>query len=287
MPVCKHCGKKGLFLKLNARGLCDDCAKLAAETESKTVVTIDPFATSRSETESIGHESEESLCKTIINELVNRGFNASDFRIEHRTLDYTSVFKGLSDFLRVKSTDNVQWVSILVTPQDIEKYKDSPLFERQVNKSEFHWKAYINTGSNLQQYYDIIENAARSATDVYGDNRELTEQEKPVVDYLASLLVECGANENDMYLYLLANELDLIYHSIAGSIRLKAYKKKGGYVLINERFKEQSKLADNGKLVFSEIEELNILKENYIPFLIEEANVTPHDMSHYIKYSSQ
>jgi len=270
MATCKNCGKKGLFLHLNVRGLCADCAKLAQSVPSSTAITIGIDGINKGrEYAGVGHMDEEQVCKYFIDELVKRGKERDKFKIEHRAQDYTSLVYGLSDFMRVKVTSNVKWISIEIGTADREKYKDSPLFEKQTNKNEIHWKSYYDSDEDLKNYVDIAAGAFMA--EVYGTVRELTDKEKEAADYLYDLFLECGATPDDFYLYILANEFELIFRSQYGSIRVKAYaKKKGGYIIDN-RFDEYKIDAANGKLAYVELNELDILKEKYIPSKIKKA----------------
>lgn len=285
MAKCKNCGKKGLFLHLNARRLCADCAKLAQSVPSSTAITIGIDGINKGrEYSAVGHMDEEQVCKYFIEELVKRGKERDKFKIEHRAQDYTSLVYGLSDFMRVKVTSNIKWISISVGTADREKYKDSPMFEKQTNKNEIHWKSYYDSDEDLKNYVNIAAGAFRA--EVYGTVRELTEKEKAVADYLYNLFLECCAEPEDFYLYILTSEFELIFHSQYGSVRVKAYaKKKGGYVIDNS-FDEYKIDAANGKFTYVELEELDILKEKYIPSKIKKAldDKYVNDMSNYLKY---
>ena len=285
MAICKNCGKKGLFLHLNARGLCADCAKLAQSVPSSTAVTIGIDGINKGrEYAAVGHMDEEQVCRYFIDELVKRGKERDKFKIEHRAQDYTSLVYGLSDFMRVKVTSNVKWISIGVGTADREKYKDSPLFQKQTNKNEIHWKSYYDNDEDLKQYVDIAAGAFMA--EVYGNVRDLSDKEKEAADYLYDLFLECGAAPEDFYLYILSNEFELIFHSQYGSVRVKAYaKKKGGYIIDN-RFDEHKIAAVNGKLAYVELNDLDFLKEKYIPNKIKKALDDKYvdDMSNYIKY---
>ena len=285
MATCKNCGKKGLFLKLNVRGLCSECAELARSRVPSGQIRFGiGEQTNNEDVVKIGHSEEEAACNFFIDELVKRGKSKEKFRIEHRSQEYTSLFYELSDFLRVKITDNVKWITICLSPEDREKYKDCELFEEQKNKNEAHWKSYFNSIDDLARYVDIAANAP--AAEVYGFTRELTEKEQSIADYLVKLFVECGAESEDFYLYNLTNEFELMYHSQFGNIRVKAFAKKPGGYVVDGRFDEYGFKLEKNRLQFEELADLDILKEKYIPEKIKKGldDKYSSDMKYYIKY---
>lgn len=287
MSKCKSCGKSGLFLFINSRGLCKDCAEKNKNLTSqiKIHIGLDDINTPKIGVEKLGHEDEERACEYFIDELVKKGRNRDKFKIEHRAQEYTSLVYGLSDFIRIKITDNTKWISIFVSDEDKKKYENSPLFVKQIDKAAFHWKSYFESFDDLSKYIDLAFNAP--VVEVYGTDRPLTEKENEVAEYLVNLFKECGANKDDFFLYILSNEYELIYHSQLGRVRVKVYgKKKGGYIS-DAKFSEYGIEVEKDRFSFIELSELDILKERFIPGVINRALVVDKynsDMQYYKKY---
>lgn len=286
MAICTNCGKRVFLLKLNARGLCEECAnKARARVPSGQIAIGCDGIRSNKGLESIGHEAEEKACKFFIENLAARGFDKEKFTIEHRAQDYTSlVYSELSDFLRIKITNSVKWLSIALCEEDREKYYNSPLFTAQKNKNQIHWKSYFDNEEDIERYLDLAANAPRDI--FYGTRQTLTEKEKEVAEYLRCMFIECGADADDFYLYILKSEFELLYHSQFGSIRVKVFsRKKGGYI-IDSRISEYGFEDNDGRLSFSDISELSLLKDQYIPQKIKDGlnDRYSNDMKHYIKY---
>ena len=199
MAKCKECGRKGFFLRLNARGLCPECSEKALATPKSGQIN---FTTSgvahRSPDIDIGHSDERLACQFFIDSLAERGKDISKFKIEHRSADYTSlVYDDLNDFIRIKMTDNVSWISIALSDDDRIAHENDPLFDLQKEKSRRHWRSSFRSINQLPLYLDMANNAC--VTHSIGYDRTLTDQEKKIADHLYDLYLNCGAQAEDMY----------------------------------------------------------------------------------------
>lgn len=289
MAKCKNCGKKGLFLKLNARGLCPECAaKADAAPKSGQIIIGFNDINIGQEDRAIGHNDEEEACQFFIDELVKRGKELSRFKIEHRSSDYTSLVFDLDDFIRIKITDNVKWISLSLSMEDQQKFMNDPLFASQSNKQVRHWRSDFQSFDDLEKYVDLAEHACMPTT--YNYDRDLTDKEKTVADYLMHLFIECGADPNKFYCHILSQEAELIYNSQFGDIRFKAYAKKaGGYIILDRDFSTAGIKADKNRLPFTELSDLDFLKEHLIPIKIEKGLDSKYscEMQYYAKYPIQ
>lgn len=286
MPTCKNCGKKGIFLRLNSRGLCKECAEKAAATPrtGQIVITVSGVV-HRDATASIGHDEEEKACQYFIDELVKRGKDRSRFKIEHRSSEYTSLFYDLDDFIRIKITDNVHWISIAVTEDDADKYSSDPLFAGQKNKQQRHWRSDFENESDLERYLDLADHACLPTT--YNYNRSLKENEIKILDYLMQLFIDCGADPNKFYCRILSEQAELLYNSQTGNILFKAYMRKpGGYLVLDYDFKSAGIKNEKDRYTFTELSELDFLKDKLIPIKIKAGieNKYRSDMRYYTKY---
>ncbi len=286
MARCRECGKKGLFLKLNARGLCEECAEKAKmASKSGQIIFTDDIKNTDDNYASIGHNDEVSACQFFIDRLVERGKEIEKFKIEHRASDYTSlVYDGYNDFIRIKLTDNVSWVSIALSREDQNKYMNDPLFDSQRNKNQRHWRSDLDSIDQLQQYVDMAENACISIS--LEEVRELTEKEKTVADYLYDLFVECGAKPKYIYYDTFSQELAILYKCINGRIKFKAYAKKpGGYIIMDHDFDSTKIKGEKHRFLFSELSELDCLKEKVIPLKIQSGDeMAKYYKDHYTRY---
>lgn len=303
MPTCNACGKKGLFLKLNARGLCKECAEKAKEApkssqialsfklsdekaeeatrQSRIVLSINDL----SENSKLGHEDERRACQYFIDKLVERGKDASLFKIEHRSENYTSlIYDEFNDFIRIKITKNVSWISIALTDEDQQKHMNDPLFDHPEGKDRRHWISYFLTFDQLERYLEVAENACYSMP--IGTERAVTNQEKVIADYLYDLFISCGAEPENMYYYLLAQEFEILYKCGAGSIRFKAYaKKQGGYLIMDNDYRTAKLKGEKNRIAFTELSELDCLKAKLIPIKIERGNeMAKYYKERYLKY---
>lgn len=273
MARCKECGKKGLCLKLNARGLCEECAEKAKMApRSGQIIITKGGINSGNEYVSIGHADETNACQFFVNKLVERGKDIALFKIEHRTPDYTSlVYDEYNDFIRIKITDKVSWISIALSNEDRNQYKDAPLFDSQENKGQRHWRSYFENIDQLQQYLELAENACVSIP--LGTVRDVSEKEKAIADYIYDLFIDCGAEPENMFYYTLAHEFEIMYKCGAGNIRFKAYaKKSGGYILMDRDFESTKIKGENNRFLFKELPNLDCLKDELIPLKIARGN---------------
>lgn len=286
MATCKECGKKGLFLKLNARGLCPDCAEKAKAAPRSGQFTISIGGVNAgAEYASIGHGDEEAACQYFIDELVKRGKDKALFKIDHRAADYTSlVYDEFNDFIRIKMTDNVCWISLALTNDDQKAHMDDPLFSSQADKGKRHWRSDFDDIGQLERYLELAENACHSIP--LGTPRDVTEKEKIIADYLYDLFIKCGAEPEYMYYYTLANEFELLYRCGAGAVRFKAYARKpGGYINIDRDFEAAKIKGEKYRFAFSELSELDCLAEKLIPIKINNGiEYEKYSKEHYTRY---
>ena len=93
--------------------------------------------------------------------------------------------------------------------------------------------------------------------------------QRKVADYLYDLFISCGAEKDKMLFYTLSDEFELSYNTANTGIRFKAYAKKpGGYLRMD--YDMQKMIGyDDIKYPFSELSDLDCLKEKVIPYLIE------------------
>lgn len=267
MTVCSGCGKKGLFLKLNARGLCSDCAE-KANTSGQIVISAAGVNT-RASYADLGHNAETDACQYFIDRLVERGKDRNLFKIDHRAADYTSlVYDEFNDFIRIKITNNVAWISIALSKEDREMYADDPLFYEQKNKNQRHWRSDFESIDQLCIYLDMAENACVSMG--IGSPREATDQEKRIADYLFDLFMSCGAEPENMYYITYADEFELAYMMANTGIQFKAYAKKpGGYLRLDNYMSTVLK-GEKNKYPFADLAELDCLKAEVIPYKIDQ-----------------
>ena len=269
MAQCSGCGKKGLFLKLNARRLCEECAQKAQDANGfgEIRISVDGVSKASNKTD-LGHADEVSICQYFIDRLVERGKDIEMFKIEHRSSDYTSlVYDERNDFLRVKMTENTAWLSIALSDEDCIKYADDPLFYDQKNKNQRHWKSYFESIEQLPIFVDMAYNACFTVG--LGSARAVKDQERIVADYLYDLFVSCGAEEDRMYYITYSDEFELTYNTANMGIQFKAYAKKpGGYLRMD--YDMQRIIGwDDIKYPFSELTDLDCLKDEIIPRKID------------------
>ena len=279
MAICKNCGKKGLFLKLNSRGLCSECADLMKATPSSGTMIISSNGVNEGNAnKAVGHSDEESACNYLIDELVKAGFERDKFRIEHRAKDYTSLFYALEDIARIKITDNVKWITIPLCREDRNNPDISSLFEEKT-LSLGHCKSYFDSTDDLATYVKFL--SALTPVEHYGTSRELTDSEKEALDYTFDYMISLGANPDCFYLYILTQEAELIYKSWHCTVRYKLYKKKKGGK-ITYRTITNSQNSDT----FVELSDIKKHEEDIIK-TIQYANSDKfsYDMSDYIKYN--
>ena len=128
----------------------------------------------------------------------------------------------------------------------------------------------------------IKDEIFKYASYVFYPFRMLTDKEKEVLDYTCNYLISLGADSDYFYLYILTQEVELIYKSWRCSIRYKLYKKKKGgrITYISESNSQNSDVFEAISEIkkYGETFEKNIQNANNDKFL--------YDMSGYIKYDS-
>lgn len=278
MVICKGCGKKGMFLNLNSRGLCSECVELMKMDKSSGTIIIGLNGVNTGEVNKVvGHSDEEVACNYLINELVKAGFNRTKFNIEHRSQDYTSLFYALVDIARIKITDNVKWITIPLCTEDRKKTEVASLFEDKTMCLR-HCKSYFHSINELSRYVKYI--SVLTPIEHYGSSRKLTDNEKEVIDYTYNYMVSIGADKDCFYLYPLTQEVELIYKSWHCAVRYKLYKKGGGK--ITYRTITNSRNSDT----FVELSDIRKYEKD-LKKTIQYANSDKYsydDMLNYIKY---
>lgn len=280
MKQCKGCGKKGLFLKLNVRGLCEDCAEKAKLTPKSGQIAISINKGNNKDIEKLGHLDEETACEFFIETLSKRGKDKNLFNIEHRSSEYTSlIYDKNNDFIRIKITDNVSWISLDLDSTDRKQYMNDPLFETQENKNQRHWRSYFKRFDDLEKYVDLAERACVSIP--VGVVRELSDKEKDAIAYTFDYMVSLGADPDSFYIYILTHEVELIYKSWHCSIRYKMYKKKAGGRVAYRTIRNASEEAS-----FENISEIHgFEKELKKTIKAADDDKYEYDMSELTKYS--
>lgn len=286
MARCKACGKTGLFLKLNARSLCEECTKKTQSVlkSGQITISIDGINTNDKNT-SLGHEDEIAACQIFIDKLAECGIDTTLLKIEHRASNYTSlVYDEFNDFLRIEITEKTSWLSINLSNEDRKNYMNSPLFANQQNKNQLHWISYFSSLDQLSRYYEIAEHACISIP--LGITRTITPAEKRIADYIFDLFVSCGADPDRLFFYTLSQEFEMLYNCEAGSIRFKAYKKKpGGYLIMDRDFEMAGIKGEKNRFSFLTLSELDCLKEKIIPLKIKHGReMSKYYKEHYVKY---
>ncbi len=279
MAICKNCGKKGLFLKLNSRGLCSECAELMKNVPSSGTIVIAPSGVNEDSTyKAIGHCDEEAACNYLIDELEKNGFDRDKLRIEHRAKDYTSLFYALQDIARIKITDKVKWISIPLREEDRNNPEISSFFEEKT-LGLGHCKSYFDSIDSLSTYVKFL--SVLTPIEHFGTSRELTDNEKEAINYTHQYMVSLGANADCFYLYTLSQEVELIYKSWHCAVRYKLYKKKKG-----GRISYRTITNSHNSDVFVELSDITKHEKELVK-TIQYANsdMFAYDMSDYIKYS--
>ena len=263
MAKCRECGKSGFLLKVNVRGLCKECAAKAKQRPKSGQIIIG--GEKHEEYARIGHDDERSACQYFIDQLSDRGKDKDLFKIEHRASDYTSlIYDQYNDFLRVKITDRGSWISLDLTEEDREIYKDDPLFEDRGKKNIRHWKSYFEGVDQLERYLAMAEHACTPIPVI--KVRDLTPSERKVADYLCDLFEECGADPGEIYYDIVSGLVEFMYLCRAGSMRFKAYARKpGGYFVLDYIMEKAGITGEKGQFPFTDLSDLDCLKEKVIP----------------------
>lgn len=103
-------------------------------------------------------EREEELIDAILGEL---GELAPDVRTVRRCDDYVSLVYGTNDFVRVKATERVQWISIRMSFEDRKEWEDDPLFDSQKKKNRAHWKVKPASEDEIAELGNVLRNACK------------------------------------------------------------------------------------------------------------------------------
>ena len=215
---------------------------------------------------SIKHDNktEEDICNYFIEKLSSKK-DASLFKIEHRSKDYTSLFYGNNNFMRVKYTPLSKWISFSMFGEIAKENMDNPLFDAQKNKNQFQWKSKFNSFDELSRYIEFAENGCY-VLKVAGDE-PLSEAEQPVADYLKNMLVALGADPKYIKYRHLSDHAEVVY--LGKAIDFKMYKKKSNYIKVDKKIATKQRipfipipnLPYYGKYEFTSLEELDGLQK--------------------------
>ena len=95
---------------------------------------------------------EEAILNNFIDTL---DYKKEDFKIEKKSKEYTTLTYKEHDLLRLKYTDNVQWVKVIVEGDMIKLYSDSPLFETEEKRNQLFWKSILKD-KDLTPYKPLV-----------------------------------------------------------------------------------------------------------------------------------
>ncbi len=101
------------------------------------------------------NECESQLLEIVLSYLSNSE-HAEKLRVERRSRDYLSLICDENDFFRFKYSDRSKWCSIRL-PKSLQlSNQDNELFYAQKNKKQLHWKADLNSMSDLESLKPFI-----------------------------------------------------------------------------------------------------------------------------------
>lgn len=195
-------------------------------------------------------KEEESICEYFISQLSGER-DPAKFVIEHRASEYTSLFYGNNNFLRVKFTPESKWLSFSLSNEDRDKHRNDPLFAMQIDKNLNHWKSEFSSKDDLIKYLELAKNACYELK-VCGDE-PLTEEEQIIADKLKEIMIKAGAKENHFKFRHLTDHAEVCY--IQGRIRFKCMKKKKSWIEVDSRLSK--KLGSTSKFEFNNILEID------------------------------
>ena len=209
-------------------------------------------------------KQEEEICQYFISHL-SSNHDKNKFSIEHRSEEYTSLFYGNNNFIRIKYTPESKWISISPSNEDRVIHINNPLFDMQLNKNQSHWKSKIFSKEDLDKYLDIANNACYELK-VCGDE-PLTAQEKAVADELSNLMIRAGAKDGHFKYRHLSDHAEICY--IQGRIRFKCLKKKPSWIETDYKLAKKSGLGAISQFRFNDITEITKL-QSYLALYIAE-----------------
>lgn len=108
----------------------------------------------------IANNKKENLEETKILTKIASDLNLTNYKIENKSNNYSTLCYLNYDIIRLKYTNKSKWISILLTKDDKKKYINNSLFEQQKNKNQLFWKSIIN--SDIEVYYDFIKNSCNN-----------------------------------------------------------------------------------------------------------------------------
>lgn len=100
-------------------------------------------------------DAEQKLLDKI-SQFLSHNSHFSNLRIEERSSNYRSLCLGYNDFLRFKFTPRSKWISLRLPSHIAKNHRENPLFAAQKNKAQLHWKAEIESITDLDKFEDLI-----------------------------------------------------------------------------------------------------------------------------------
>lgn len=103
---------------------------------------------------------ERSFYNSLVDTLKGK-VEVDDLVVEQRNGDYRTVVYGSwdNDFLRYHFGGDGFWVSVRMSRELMKEYRDSPLFDAQENKRQFHWRSSAKP-DEIGQIGDVIAESA-------------------------------------------------------------------------------------------------------------------------------
>ena len=190
MKKCKICNKKGLFLKLNSEGVCNDCVRLN-EINKKTIEAEKQIAQLNEKIIELNKDIDEK--RNEINNLIdNKGSIILAYKNEMLEKYETEIAKKFKELESVTATLKEKESEVIDTEETIKKNEKSvdSLKSKIIRLKELH---------NAMKYSHEIE------SDLYADARKIYDEEiKPTVDIhlhymdIAELRKKYNDNKNNI-----------------------------------------------------------------------------------------
>lgn len=244
--------------------------------------------------------NEEDICIYFKNKISNDKVIKYNFSIAHNSIDYTTLSYRSSDLIRVKWSPNVKWIKMPIERDYAQKYVNNSIFESQLDKNEYFWKATFNSEDELDTIYPIILEAF-NVIDNFKKENNLDDKEYQYVLFAAKLLANIAGDSENIYYQKKSSAIDIMYKgSTAFAITINPYKKKPYRFVAGKTGKEyqlikQLKLYKGSEKDFPMFFELNqpedlniyteIIKSRYEDFKQHEEIYLEHvDLSYYDKF---
>ena len=104
-------------------------------------------------TKSTSYDNEVSILTNFVNSYLIDYIDK--LQIVSNTENYTTLKYKEHDLIRLKYSDKSKWITIFIPPKYKEHYINDPLFEKQKNKNQLHWKSSLDTEQDLTKYVDF------------------------------------------------------------------------------------------------------------------------------------